>query len=782
MFAASKFTPTPRKLKREKTTVSTSSDSEMEPVRVYCRLRPIAENAEVESCVKLISPQELCLMCESKGMRKEVCYKFRHVFTAYATQKEVFDHVAYPVLSDLLQGKNGLLFTYGITGSGKTYTLTGEQNNPGIMPRCIDTIFNSIGDLQAPKFVIKSDKMNGFEVQSEEDAMQDRMAEVRSKSRTPRSNRKLNAEKNHYSNDGTKIPLLNETTLYAVFVSYVEIYNNNVYDLLDELNGRTLQNKILREDSQKNMYVNGVVEVEVKSAEEAFELFNAGQKRKRMGWTILNAESSRSHSIFNIRVVQLEQISWNDKGKPVIPEKNLLTIGQLNLVDLAGSERTNRTQNTGTRLKEASSINNSLMTLRTCMTILRENQQAKSNKMVPYRDSRLTYLFKNYFEGDGSIQMIVCVNPSVNDFEENLHVMKFAELSQDVKIMKSEPRTLVKKTITKNFTPARVKGNRFTILPEIPICKFDTNNMDEMGSYIDKVLEILKQREAKSKSLDKEITKSTDDFRKRLVEINQENVLSKNEIRSLKQIVNKQRQKTNNLEIKIRDFEVTNGELVGKQEELQNVIRSLHNVIDEKDLRLNQNILEKEKTKQKIALVSEKMSQEFDANLKKQRDHLHAVNRAKEIQLRKVREILNSEVVIPSSESSSKVESVVPQTPRSQMLDNQSRRNVVYSTPRRRRSKSVGEVWLEHNSVKPVPLGTVMQPSMKKRKSVTKLTKATDITNPKQSKYCLLAQEQDTDGEVETKLYKADIVSTCGGGAQVIFNDVERLRQESPTS
>lgn len=75
-----------------------------------------------------------------------------------------------------------------------------------------------------------------------------------------------------------------------------------------------------------------------------------------------------------------------------------------------------------------------------------------------------------------------------------------------------------------------------------------------------------------------------------------------------------------------------------------------------------------------------------------------------------------------------------------------------------------------------------MQPSMKKRKSVTKLTKASDITNPKQSKYCLLAQEPDIDGEVETKLYKGDIVPTCGGGAQVIFNDVEKLKQESPTS
>lgn len=91
-------------------------------------------------------------------------------------------------------------------------------------------------------------------------------------------------------------------------------------------------------------------------------------------------------------------------------------------------------------------------------------------------------------------------------------------------------------------------------------------------------------------------------------------------------------------------------------------------------------------------------------------------------------------------------------------------------------------MWLEHNSIKPVPLGTVLQPSMKKRKSLTKLSKATDITNPKQSKYCLLTQGMDQEGDLETKVYKGDIVPTCGGGAQVIFHDVERLKQHSPTA
>lgn len=109
-----------------------------------------------------------------------------HVFLSnillYFTFK-VFDHIGMPLLRGLVQGKDGLLFTYGVTGSGKTYTMTGERNNAGITPRCIDTLFNTIGDCQIPKFTVKSDKMNGFEIQSDVDALGDRMQEVKQKRR-----------------------------------------------------------------------------------------------------------------------------------------------------------------------------------------------------------------------------------------------------------------------------------------------------------------------------------------------------------------------------------------------------------------------------------------------------------------------------------------------------------------------------------------------------------------------------------------------------------------------
>lgn len=787
MNPSSKYTPkTPR---REKTTLSSNGSRERlkDPVQVYCRLRPLKNDHE-STCVKILSPSilVLCTPSESRINRKDLTYEFKHIFTSHANQKEVFDHVAYPLIDDLLNGKNGLLFTYGVTGSGKTYTLTGEQNNPGIMPRSIYTIFNSIEQFQAPKYIIKSDRMNGFEIQSDSDALQDRYTELKAASKT--SLKKGSGDsKTTYANDGTKVSGINETNLYAVFVTYVEIYNNIVYDLLDESNGKTMQSKLIREDARKNMYVNNVVEVEVKSAVEAFDLFNAGQRRKRMAHTSLNAESSRSHSIFNIRVVQLEQ------GQETVPEQNMIKIGQLSLVDLAGSERCSRTQNTGVRLKEASSINNSLMSLRTCMEILRENQLSKGNRLIPYRDSKLTTLFKNYFEGEGRIEMVVCINPSIQDFEENLQVVKFAELTQDVQIARPEVRYTPCRKVgaekpvpsTPSSTPSvKVRKNPSVILgPKIPTIKLNFEEPERCTNDIALLIKALLARKQKSHGINKEIKNKERHFRKRLIHINQENLLGISNIRSLKAQLKNEVQKSKKLENKIASLETKNYQLGLKYEEQGNVIKSLQNIIDEKDMKINQNVLEREKIKQKQVLQSEKMTQELDAKLRRQREHLQAAMIAKETKLQKVREVLDSKVEVQTvPEMPMEQENFEPEPDyQPQQTPDMQRRNAVYTSARRRRSRSAGEVWLEHNAVKPVPLGTVLQPAIKKRKSITKLSKAADVTNPKQNKYCLIAQEPDIDGEIETKVYKGDIVPTCGGGAQVIFNDVERLRQESPT-
>ncbi|XP_048887505.1 kinesin-like protein KIF23 isoform X2 [Brienomyrus brachyistius] len=455
------------------------SSNQKDPVGVYCRVRPPAAEDE-ECCIEVISGTTIQLhppdgiKANRNGEFKEMQYSFKRVFGIKTSQVELFNDVAKPLVEDLIHGKNGLLFTYGVTGSGKTFTMTGSPGQGGLLPRSLDMIFNSIGPYQAKRFVFKTDDKNGMEIQNQVDALLERQKRESQQSllKTPSSKHRLDPEFADMINPGEacKAEGADEDSSYSVFVSYVEIYNNYIYDLLEEVpidpikpkwngGGTPLRNtefippqsKILREDQNHNMYVAGCTEVEVKSTEEAFEVFWRGQKRRRIANTQLNRESSRSHSVFSIK---LAQAPLDADGDNVLQDKNQVTVSQLCLVDLAGSERTSRTRAEGNRLREAGNINQSLMTLRTCIEVLRENQMCGTNKMVPYRDSKVTHLFKNYFDGEGKVRMIVCVNPKADDYEETLLVMRFAEMTQEVEVARPVDRPIC------GFTAGRRQRNQ----------------------------------------------------------------------------------------------------------------------------------------------------------------------------------------------------------------------------------------------------------------------------------------------------------------------------------
>ena len=289
-----------------------------DPVQVYCRLRPLKNLTDLAS-VRRYSDTIIQLYHPS-GLKQEAYYNFKFVFPENTTQKEVFEEIAYPLVQDLLNGKDGLLFTYGITSSGKTYTLTGNCLNPGILPRTLDVIFNTIKQRQARKFIFKPDGQNYFEIRSNADALIDLQREKQNQQRqlnfAPRTptRRQKNNNNDEYKDwearqkDNSTCDLQDDNkNQFSVFVSYVEIYNNYIYDLLDDtvidqIKLKQPQSKVLREDLRKKVFVLNGVEIEVKSADEATELFIKGIKRRRIAHTALNAESSRSHSVFNIKV------------------------------------------------------------------------------------------------------------------------------------------------------------------------------------------------------------------------------------------------------------------------------------------------------------------------------------------------------------------------------------------------------------------------------------------------------------------------------------------------
>lgn len=135
---------------------------ERDPVQVYCRLRPMQRDSD-SPCMKIISPTTVLLTPPATALSyrnenaKTMKYTFKEVFPPETNQQEVFDKVALPIVEGLIKGKNGLLFTYGVTGSGKTFTMTGEPQNCGILPRCLNIIFKTINDFQAHKYIFKPD-------------------------------------------------------------------------------------------------------------------------------------------------------------------------------------------------------------------------------------------------------------------------------------------------------------------------------------------------------------------------------------------------------------------------------------------------------------------------------------------------------------------------------------------------------------------------------------------------------------------------------------------------
>ncbi|CAG2057009.1 unnamed protein product [Timema podura] len=569
------------------------------------------------------------------------------------------------------------------------------------------------------------------------------------------------------------------------------------------------------------MYVHGVTEVEVKSTNEAFQAFYKGQKRKRMAHTALNAESSRSHSVFTVRLVQAP---LDCRGEAVVQDKRAICISQLSLVDLAGSERTNRTKNTGQRLREASNINNSLLTLRLCLETLRENQLQGTEKMVPYRESKMTHLFKNYFDGDGQVEMIVCVNPSVDDFDENVHVLKFAEMTQEVQVSRAAPLRVDlgldlpkgRRNAYKNLEDLRREIENEIVEPNMnqPIYSLSgpfpcLELMNPNDSTIMDLTHFLELRIQRRQAMQEEIKKLEEEHIKRLMEadrdlvlLKQENSLVKQELISTNLSLENEQRKNVILENRLVEKDNLVACLQRQMNEQEKLLRSQELELQEKNIKIKQKAVEKEYVKQrcndKIAAEKEKLSKEMETRVKEHQEQLQSQLRKDNEKLRVVKRILSDEngaYILPHATSScpssarpelSQVQpgagvehNVVP----SQFLTPHVRKHGIMT--RHRRSRSAGnskDMWLDHRPGIPASLPTVMQPQMKKRKSITKLTDAKDVTGSKASKYCLMTQEQDSAGELETRLYKADVVPTSGGGAQVIFNDLETLKQRSPLS
>ncbi|KAM6059992.1 kinesin-like protein KIF23 isoform 6-T6 [Theristicus caerulescens] len=799
-----------------------------DPVGVYCRVRPLSR-PDQECCIEVINETTVQIHPPDgyrifrNGEYRETQYSFKEVFGTLVVQKELFDVVAKPLVEDLIRGKNGLLFTYGVTGSGKTHTMTGSPGDGGLLPRCLDMIFNSIGPFQAKRFVFKLDDKNGVDVQCEVDALLERQKrDAMPVPKTPSSKRQIDPEFADMINvqEHCKVEEVDEDNVYSVFVSYIEIYNNYIYDLLEEApfdpikpkwnncntpvrNGDLIppQSKILREDQNHNMYVTGCTEVEVKSTEEAFEVFWRGQKKRRIANTQLNRESSRSHSVF---IIKLAQAPLDADGDNVLQEKEQITLSQLSLVDLAGSERTNRTKAEGNRLREAGNINQSLMTLRTCIEVLRENQMYGTNKMVPYRDSKLTHLFKNYFDGEGKVRMIVCVNPKAEDYEESLQVMRFAEMTQEVEVARPVDRPLCGLTPGRRFRnqafreelsrklemrggpingePEEQSASEMFLqnFPPLPSCELLDVNDDQT---LPKLIEVLENRHKLRQMLSEEFSKNVLAFKTMLQEFDSSVVSKENYIQGKlsekEKTIAGQKMELERLEKKIKTLEYKIEILEKTATIYEEDKRNLQQELESKSQKLQRQASDKRRLEARLqGMVAETtMKWEKECERRVAAKQLEMQNKlwVKDEKLKQLKAIVTE----PKNE---KPERPSRERDREKPVQRSVSPSPVPNAPpvrlRHRRSRSAGERWVDHKPPSNLPTETVMQPHVPHAITVAA---ASEKALAKCDKYMLTHQELASDGEIETKLIKGDVFKTRGGGQAVQFTEVETLKQESPT-
>nr|XP_019595989.1 PREDICTED: kinesin-like protein KIF19 [Rhinolophus sinicus] len=344
-----------------------SGDSKDQQLMVALRVRPI-NVAELEEGATLIAhkvdEQMVVLMDPMEDpddilrahRSREKSYLFDVAFDFTATQEMVYQATTQSLIKGVISGYNATVFAYGPTGCGKTYTMLGTDHEPGIYVRTLNDLFCAIEET---------------------------------------------------SNDME----------YDVSMSYLEIYNEMIRDLLNPALGYLE----LREDAKGVIQVAGITEVSTINAKEIMQLLMKGNRQRTQEPTAANQTSSRSHAVLQVVVRQRSRV------KNVLQEVRL---GRLFMIDLAGSERASQTQNRGQRMKEGAHINRSLLALGNCINALSDKS---GNKYINYRDSKLTRLLKDSLGGNSRTVMIAHISPASSAFEESRNTLTYAGRAKNIK-------------------------------------------------------------------------------------------------------------------------------------------------------------------------------------------------------------------------------------------------------------------------------------------------------------------------------------------------------------
>ncbi|KFV46244.1 Kinesin-like KIF20B [Tyto alba] len=444
-------------LSAEFSLVSSSSDTSQRSsldskghIQVCLRIRPftsLERENELQNCVSLEDSTSIILkppknslnrLSEKSAGQMIQKFTFSRVFGPETTQEEFFEGTMKQPVQDFLDGYNRLIFTYGVTNAGKTYTFQGTEDDIGILPRTMDMLFKSIQGKLYTAMDLKPYRCRDY-IKLTKD-------QVREEATIKNSILRLTKEvEEHFflsiltccilyladleellkDSEQSSTTVKNDMK-FSVWVSFFEIYNECFYDLLIPIsNDKKRKTLRLAQDIKGCSYVKDLQWVQISDSKEAFRLLKLGLKHQSIASTKLNTCSSRSHSIFTVKILKIE-----DSGAPRVTRVN-----ELSMCDLAGSERCTKTRNEGDRLKESGNINTSLLILGKCINALKNCQQSKLQQHIPFRESKLTHFLQGFFSGKGKVYMIVNISQCASAYDETLNVLKFSAIAQKILVM-----------------------------------------------------------------------------------------------------------------------------------------------------------------------------------------------------------------------------------------------------------------------------------------------------------------------------------------------------------
>ncbi|KAI4481690.1 hypothetical protein M0804_009211 [Polistes exclamans] len=352
---------------------------------------------------------------------------FTKIFQSDTTQTEFFDKIMRQRINDFLNGHNSTIMSFGTTNSGKTYTLHGTPDQPGLIPRSIEYIFSLINCTLVPWYKLNPNKTlisldDKERLEESEKKVKLLRSPIINVDKFTEARKSLENSEQSIKKDDEE---LNSESMYAVWLSFAEIYNENIYDLLDF--EEPIKNRPLKLIGDKNgqTYVHGLTTIYVTTPFEACQILVAGQSRMSSSFTNLNPRSSRSHTIFTIGLLKYQKAY-----APHETEASTLTF-----CDLAGSGRSKGLSENIERLQEAKNINQSLLVLGRCLKCVEKMQSMKQmneNVAGPFRESKLTRIFQRTLSGHERSTFIINIDFSSELVNEIKSILSISTLARKI--------------------------------------------------------------------------------------------------------------------------------------------------------------------------------------------------------------------------------------------------------------------------------------------------------------------------------------------------------------